>query len=440
MSAAREVAERALAIAKGAAPGAEVVVSTRQRRAQNTRFARNELTTQGDYAETEVQVRVTVGRRHASATANQTDDASLRALAERAATMARLAPEDPEHLAALGPQTYPSPAAAWDDATADVPAAARARRASECVALAEADKLHLAGFEQSAATTRALVASTGLLAEHRATDTSFTCTARTTDGAGSGWAGRASHRASDLDVAALARVAADKAKRSAGARALEPGRYTVILEPAAVAEMLAFLVPAMDARPADEGRSFFAGKLGEKLFADLVTLASDPTSPDAPGAPFDHEGVPLEPVRWIDRGKVENLAYTRYWAQKKAKRATGRHGTFHLNGGSAASTDELLAGVERGLLVTRFWYTRMLDPQAVLLTGLTRDGLFLVENGRVTAPVANFRYNESPVTVLRNTDALTRATARVPGVAGGIWRVPALRTRDFTMASPSAAV
>jgi predicted Zn-dependent protease len=237
----------------------------------------------------------------------------------------------------------------------------------------------------------------------------------------------------------LARTAIEKATRSVGAKPLAPGKYTVILEPQAVYEMMAFLVRAMDQRHADEGRSFFSGKVGQKLFADFVSFKSDPADALTPGAPFDSEGLPLSAHSWISAGRVDKLHVSRYWAKKKGLAATGRHSVYRLSGGQAGSIEDLVKGTKKGLLVTRFWYSRMLEPQTVMVTGLTRDGVFLIEDGKVTSPVANFRYNESPVSVLKNVDAMTHSTSRVIA-SGGVWHVPALRTHEFTMASPSAAV
>ncbi len=212
---------------------------------------------------------------------------------------------------------------------------------------------------------------------------------------------------------------------------------------AAGGELLGFLLDALDARAADEGRSFFSRpgggtKLGHDQFNAAVTLRSDPTSGRTPGSPWDGEGLPLAPVTWIDKGKLTALNYSRYWAKRQGKVPTGNHGTFVLEGGLATQA-ELLEGVKRGVLITRFWYTRWVDPQSVLITGLTRDGVFLVENGEVVAPVNNFRFNESPVTMLNNADALTKETVRVVD-PGRDLRVPSLRTEGFNLASVSEAV
>jgi predicted Zn-dependent protease len=305
------------------------------------------------------------------------------------------------------------------------------------------EKLQVAGFYEHESGLVALASSTGLRAFHPKSEASFTLTARTPDGSGSGWAGAESHRAADLHAEELARVAIDKAVRSQKPRPLAPGHYTVILEPAAVAELLSFLLHSLDARSADEGRSFFAkpgggNRLGEKLFPDLISLRSDPTDKDTPGAPFTEEGLPLKPRSLIDKGVVSSLSYSRYWAQKQGKEPTGRPTVAHLLPGRGKTAD-LYSGVQRGVLITRFWYTRWVDPQSLLITGLTRDGVFLIENGQVTAPVNNFRFNESPVTMLKNADVLTEQTVRAPN-SGMLIRVPALRTHDFNLASVSEAI
>ena len=436
----KDVALRALEIARAAAPkDAEVSVAAANAVEENARFARNEMTTSGRSPAQDVAITIAVGRRHATASSNRTDATSLRALALRAVEMAKLAPEDPEKMPLLSSQSYREVPRAWDDAVAKMSADARAGVIRQAIARADGASVQIAGFFDTHAGERTLATSAGLVATHAGTRASFTVTARTRDGTGSGWAGRESHRSSDLDLDSAPAVAIEKAVRSASPKPLPPGKYTVVLEPQAVGEMLHFLVGQMDARAADEGRSFFAKKLGEKIFADAVSLSSDPSDPLTPAAPFDGEGFPLAPRVWIENGRVKDLYVSRYWAAKTGKAPTGASSVYHLRGGAAASVEELVKGVKRGLLVTRFWYNRMLEPQTILITGLTRDGVFLVEDGKITAPVTNFRYNESPVKVLANVEAMTKATWRVP-LYGGTWRVPALRVPEFTMASTSAAV
>jgi predicted Zn-dependent protease len=434
-----DVAVNVLAVANELAKGVAVRVGVERTRSANVRFAKNEMTTSGEYDEISVSVLAALGKRQAWTSTNQTDTASLKALVERVVSMARLAPEDPETMPLLPPQTYAASAPAYDLKLDAMSPADRAAIATRAIAAGDREKVQIAGFFYRNAYDRVVRSSTGLMAAHRESEAQYTVTARTPDATGSGWAGRETHRASDLDDALLSRTAIDKAVRSASPRALPPGKYTVVLEPQAVAEMMAFLIGSMDLRKADEGRSYFTGKVGKDLFADFVSLRSDPTDPETPSAPYDYEGMPLRPQQWIEQGRAKDLHVSRYWAQKQGVKPTGSHHVYRLSGGQAASVDELVRGTKRGLLVTRFWYNRMLEPQTVMLTGLTRDGLFLIEDGKVTAPLSNFRYNESPVTVLRNVDAMTRATVRTPS-GDGSWHVPALRTHEFTMASPSAAV
>ncbi len=438
------LATRALGIAldvvkKDGQPTAEVKVDVVRRAAANVRFARNEATTSGESDEVTVATWIAIGQRQAATSVNQTDEKSLTSVAARALAMAKLSPQDPEKMPLLPPQTYRPVPSAFDDALATMGPKERAAVVQRAVSRGDEAKVQIAGFFEREAEERVMQNSAGLVARHRETAAHYTVTARTTDGSGSGWGGREAYRASDLEDDLLSSTAIDKASRSAGAKSLPPGKYTVILEPQAVFEMMAFLVGQMDQRSADEGRSFFSGKVGQKLFADFVSLRSDPADSLTPGAPFDGEGLALGSHPWIVDGRVTKLAVSRYWAAKKNLSPTGGQSVFHLSGGKADGIEELVRGTKRGLLITRFWYNRMLEPQSIMVTGLTRDGVFLVEDGKVTGPVANFRYNESPVTVLANADAMTRSTTRAVAY-GGVWHVPAIRTHEFTMASPSAAV
>ena len=433
------IADRVVAIAGEVAKGADVFARVTRNHAANVRFARNSMTTSGEFDETVVGVQISLGQRHAYTTSNQTDAASIQALVQRAAEMARLSPVDPEHMPSLGLQTYAKGPEPFDAALATRGPDERAAIAKRAINEADAKKVQIAGFWEQSDGARAVRSSAGLRAADRESTATYTVTARTTDNTGSGWGGRESHRIADLEDLTIARTAIDKAVRSAQPRAVPPGKYTVILEPQAVAEMMGFLLHQLDSRSADEGRSFFTGKLGKSVFADFVSLKSNPSNPDTPSGAFDAEGFPLRPQTWIDGGVVKELAVSRYWGQKQGTTPTGRHDVFELSGGRAESIEELVAGTKRGLLVTRFWYNRMLEPQSIMLTGLTRDGLYLVEEGKVTAPLTNFRYNESPVTVLKNVEAMTKKTFRAADV-NDKWHVPALRCHDFTMASSSAAV
>ena len=435
---AKRLVDRILTLVQ-ATRGTQALVAVRSTREGNTRFAVNEISTSGDVERLAIELTVQIGQRSATAIVNQQDDHSIDDLVGRTLRMARLAPENPEQVPVLGPQTYVAAKTAADPATAKLTPDVRARAAGAAIAAADAARVGMAGFVHHASHGLALGTSEGLSAYHAWTSCGMSCTARTADGTGSGWAGLGGHRMADLDAAALARVAVDKATSSAQPQKLAPGRYTVILEPAAVASLLGFLIGALGARRADEGRSFFAKKRpGAKLFPDAITLRSDPADAALGASPFDDEGFPLAPTSWIDKGTLTALTYNRFWAQKQGKPATGQPTGWTLDGGTA-TRDELIKGVQRGVLITRFWYLRALDPQAILVTGLTRDGVYLIENGRIAHPVNNFRFNESPVQMLAGCDALG-ATAIPSGGEGSGVRTPILRTHEFNLASISEAV
>ncbi|HET7505257.1 MAG TPA: TldD/PmbA family protein [Kofleriaceae bacterium] len=446
---AKRLADRILALVH-ATKGADAIVTVRSSRDGNTRFANNEISTSGDVERMSVALTVQFGQRSAQATVNQQDDRSIEDLVGRVLRMARLSPENPEDLPPLGRQSYTPARNAADPATTKLTPDARAKAASAAIAAADAAKVVMAGFVRHGTQNLTIASSAGLSAYHEWTTCGMSCTARTPDGTGSGWAGAGGNRMAQLDAQALAKIAVDKAVTSVKPQRLEPGRYTVILEPAAVASLLAFFTGSLDARRADEGRSFFSKhRPGEKLFPETITLRSDPTDAGLGSAPFDLEGFPLTVTRWVDKGVLTGLPYSRFWAKKEGKQPTGRLGGFGPGGGGSsvgwvldggtASRDELMKGIDRGVLITRFWYLRALDPQTILATGLTRDGTFLIENGRIAHPVNNFRFNESPVQMLARCDGL--GTTEIPsGVEGGSVRVPAVRTHEFNLASISEAV
>jgi predicted Zn-dependent protease len=225
--------------------------------------------------------------------------------------------------------------------------------------------------------------------------------------------------------------------------------YTVVLEPQAVASLIPLLGGAFNGRSADEGRSPFSKrgggtKVGERIADERVTLYSDPTDSDLLMAPFDNEGFPLVRRAWIENGVLRNLTYSRFWAQKQGVEPTGGGGGGFGGGGfpgglkmagGTKSLDELIAGTQRGILITRLWYIRSLDTRTVMLTGLTRDGTFLIENGRVARSLKNFRWNESPLFMLNKIDEIGRAE---PTAAGQV--MPSLKVRDFNFTSLSDAV
>jgi predicted Zn-dependent protease len=382
-------------------------------------------------------VRSSFGRRSGVATVNELDDASLLAAVRRSEELARLSPEDPEHMPPLGPQEYVE-SVAWFDATAGITAEQRAEAALHGIRPSRERELVAAGFLEHRAGFSAILNSAGLFAYHRSTGVDFSATVRTADETGSGWVTRDVNDLARLDTAAASQVAIEKAVRSREPREAAPGRYTVILEPAAVRGLLQPMIGAFDARQADEGRSFLAKpgggtRVGERIVGPQVTLFSDPGHPEVPASPWADDGRPRRRTVWIENGVVRNLHTPRYWAARTEREDIPPPANTVMEGGEA-TVEELVAGTERGILVTRFWYIRSVDPQTLLNTGLTRDGTFLVEGGRIAYPIKNLRFNESPVAMLSQIEALGRQER----VGGSL--VPALKVRDFTFTSLSDAV
>jgi predicted Zn-dependent protease len=408
------------------------------------RFAANQMSTSGGVVNSQVAIQSTFGKKHAVAVTNDLSDESLRRTVEQSEALARLSPDDPENMPGLGPQTY-LPVNAYFDSTANLSPAERARAALTALEPArKAGDLKAAGFMIVNADASALGNSKGLFAYHRETTANYTLTVRTDDGTGSGWAGAEHPDWRKLDFPALAAHAINKAQLSRNPVAIEPGRYTVILEPQAVGDLVQLMGFALAARAADEGRSAFAkqgggNKIGEKIVDSRVTVYSDPQDPELLAQPFDGSGLPLQRQVWIENGVLKQLFYSRFWAQKQGKQPTGFPTSFKMAGGNT-SLEEMIKSTPRGILVTRLWYLRPVDPRTILFTGLTRDGTFLIENGKVSKAIKNFRFNESPLFLLSNLEAMSPAV-RIGGTEqGGPIVVPAIKAKDFNFTSLSDAV
>jgi predicted Zn-dependent protease len=404
----------------------------------NLRTARNAVSTSGMNEDHVVSVRAMFGRRSASASANQLDDATLKRTVRAAEELARLAPEDPEWVAPLGPQPYVSVPAAWSDATARLSPGERARLSAPGISVAKQRGCLAASYIEDTRSVQAQLSSTGRFGYHRSTRVDYSVTMRTEDASGSGSAAIDQNDVARLDTAGAARIAAEKAVASRERRELSPGTYPVILEPRGAAALLELLTSALDARAADEGRSAFSRpgggtRIGERLLSESVTLRSDPADADLPGSPWASDGRPHGEQVWIERGTLRALHGSRYWAEKSGASLPPAPSRYLMDGGSG-TLEELIRGTERAVLVTHLWYIRSVDPRTLLYTGLTRDGTFLVEDGRIVHAVNNFRFNESPIAMLQDVQALS-APVRADGAM-----VPAMRLGKFNFTSVSDAV
>ena len=411
-----------------------------------TRFANNEITQNVAESRHVVSVRVADGKRSGRATGNDLSDAGLSRLLARAGEAARIAPESESALPLLGPQRYRE-VDAVDQNTATLGADARAREVGRAVARTLAEGLDGAGiYETGHGTigdygelgTLAIANTAGLFAYHDETTATFSISALR--GTESGWARADSHAASDIDGDALAALAVEKALRARAPIAWEPGRYDVVLEPAAVSDLLQEMnYLSFGALALQEGRSFLTGAIGKQVLGESITIRDDPYHPLHRGSPFDGEGVPTVPVTIIERGVARGPVHDRSSAAKVGEESTG-HGLAYPNTigpmarnllleGGEATLDELVAGVERGLLVTRVWYTNVVEPKSVTVTGMTRDGLFAIEKGRIRHGIKNFRFNQGVVAMLQQVDGMTAP------VRAGATVCPALRVRGFNMSS-----
>jgi len=409
----------------------------------NVRYALNSVSTSGIINNADLAVQVAFGKRIGTATINEFDDASLEKVVRRAEELARLAPENPEFMPAIDKQTY-KPSDTFVEKTAAITPEYRATVAADCIEPCRKDKLVAAGFFSDSARFTAIANSKGNFGFQKSTNVDFTCTVRTDDGRGSGWVARNLGDVSKFDAKSDIKTAIQKAKGSVDAKALEPGKYTVILEPAASAGLISFMMFGFDARQADEGRSFLSkkgggNKIGEKVFDERVNLYADPWDGQSAVVPWDEDGLPREKTPIVTKGVVEYLQYSRYWAQKQGKKAIGQPGNIIMIGGDK-STADLIKGTKKGVLVTRTWYIRMVDPQTVLLTGLTRDGTFYIENGEIKYPIKNFRFNESPVIMLNNVEEFGKPVRVADDESPFIMMIPPMKLREFTFSSLSDAV
>ena len=410
----------------------------------NIRFAANRVSTSGGVANSQLVVQSGYGARHAIVTTGDFSPEGIERAVRQSEAIAKLVPEDPENMPLLPPQTY-SEVDAYFDSTAHLSPAERAAAAHTAIdASRAAGDLAAAGFIVAGSNFNAIASNTGLYAYHASTSANYQLTVRTDDGTGSGWAGADHPDWKQIDFKAVSDRAIAKARRSRNPVAVEPGRYTVILEPQAVADLVQLLAFALDARSADEGRSAFSKqgggtRIGEKIVDSKVTLYSDPADAQLLGQPWNGEGLPLQREVWIENGTLKQLAYSRFWAQKKNARPNGGLGAVKMAGGDATA-EQMIASTERGILVTRLWYLRQVDPRTELYTGLTRDGTSLIEQGKVTKAVKNLRFNESPLFMLNNLEMVGRPE-RVAGTeAGGNVVFPTLKVRDFNFTSLSDAV
>jgi len=413
------------------------------------RFAANQFTTCGVRENLSVGVTVWAGKKRGAASTNEVDDVSLRKVVAEAEQIASVSPVDREYLPSVSPQTY-QPVDAYAAATAQYPAASRARLVHDVIGQCEKQRVTGAGFFQARGTGAAAATKHGNFSYERSSLTSLSLTARTPDGTGSGYFLRNHYDITRLDTARVARESIGKAHTSREPRTLDAGTYTVVLEPQAVADLLGFFRFAFDARSADEGRSPFSApggktKAGEKIFDERISIYSDPWNKELPGSQGVQGGLPAQRVHLVRNGVLETLVYSRFWAQQKGKEPTpGPVNAILESSEPPASVEEMVRDTKKGLLVGRFWYIRPVDIRTLLITGLTRDGVWYIEDGKIQYSVRNFRFNQSILQLLApgNVERIG-APERVgssEAQGGDSSLLPALKVKQFNFTSQSEAV
>ncbi len=416
--------------------GEHTFVAMQDTHGGTTRFANNQIVQNVNSRRVSLSVSVAFGRRHGTASTTDLTAGSVQNTLRRAEQIARVAPPDPEYLAPIPRQEYPALATS----RADTEVAGPARRLAEArtvIELCQAERLTAAGIVSSSLATVGLAADTGLLAYEERTAARFSITTIAEDS--TAWAA-AAHRAIDqLGVRERTRVAIKKAKQSANPKELPPGRYTVILEPASVGGLMSRIIWALDAKSYYKQTSPFRGKLGHRIMDSRLTLRNRPEHPALLGCGFNGEGLPATEMAWIESGVLQQLDYDRYTAQEHHVSPTPALDAPYLDGagrGGLATdrVEELIEGTERGILVTNFWYIRSVNPTDLTLTGMTRDGTFLIEDGQIKTAVRNFRFHESPLRALNNLEAFTIPREAVAEESGKML-VPALKIRDFNFSS-----
>jgi predicted Zn-dependent protease len=402
-----------------------------------TRFANNAIHQNVAERSAQLSVRVQMDGRTARATTNRLNDASIRQVVEESVALTKLQEPDPAMLP-MAEAAAASPLERWDAGTASASPEDRAHAVAEAIALVEAAGQTAAGIYSTGEAVTAILNSRGVCAYYPETMANFSITAMAADS--SGWAKGSACQCGDLDCAGMARAARDKAAGSRAPVELPPGAYTVILEPAAVLDLVGQMFGDFSATAVADGRSFLCDRIGQKLFGENITIYDDAWHALQAGAPFDGEGLPRRRLTLVDRGVVREVAYCRQAAHAAGVEPTG-HGfplpnefgeapmNIVLAGGKTALED-MIASTERGILVTRLWYIREVDPYEKIMTGMTRDGTFLIESGRVVGGVRNFRFNQGLPEMLSNVEVLSPAV-RASGEEAFDMVAPGMKVRGF---------
>jgi predicted Zn-dependent protease len=424
----------------------DMEVSVESESYAHLRFAANGFTTCGKREDRSASVTVWIAGKRGSASAHDLNPDSLRHAVEQAEHLAKISPEDKEYVPSLGPQTY-RPVSGYAEATVNLALPERAKLIDFIIRDCEKHGIIGAGFHQASGSASGFATRHGNFHFHRSSLAALSVSARTPDGGSSGYFLRNHFDIARLDTSRVAQQAIQKTLTARNPRTLEPGVYPVILEAQAADDLIRL---SFDARSADEGRSPYSlpegkTKLGEKIMDERLGFYSDPWHPELPGSSAAQAGLPAQKIHFVRHGVLQTLHYSRYWAKEKGKAPTpGPVNSILESSTPPVTLEAMIASMERGLLVSRFWYIRSVDPRTALFTGLTRDGLWYIENGKIQYPVRNFRFNQSVLQLLApgNVELIGKSERVSSSESQGrnASLTPALKVKEFHFSSLSDAV
>jgi predicted Zn-dependent protease len=409
----------------------------------NLRFALNSISTNGFIDGLSLSIDSNVGNKTGSVRINKINDESIIEAIRKSESIADVSPENMEFMPPLSPQEY-SEAINYSSATEAITEEERADKLAYIMNESAGQSLQSSGYLEDEVDFTAVMNSNGLFAYNKGSMASFSSTVRT-QSSGSSRVQNQFVDVSQLDTRRLSEKVLNRAVLSENPGEIPPGKYTVILEPAAAADLIGYSTFFMDARSADEGRSYFSkkdggNKIGERVAGRRVTIYSDPVDSNAPVTPFTGDGHPIHKTMWIENGVLKNLSRNRFWAVKSGSKVVPGPSNIIMPG-TDKSLEQLIAETDYAILITRFWYIRTVDPQSMLLTGLTRDGLFEVVDGQIKRAVKNFRFNESPMNVLNNILEIGQSENAVGSETENTQIfVPSLKVENFNFSSLSDAI
>ena len=401
-----------------------------------SRFSENQITQNLNRTQVKITITSYYHRQSASAATTELDPTAIRETLTRSQELAKVAPEDPEWVGLLPPQTYESRSPAYDENTADFSPLQRGEMIQQVSETCRQEGVSGSGTLSTRLRLQAIGNSEGVRLCERGTNANFSLTARVETG--SSWHQRSAISVKDLPISEITKKVINRAIACQNPREIQPGCYPVIFDAAAFADILPWIVWNLDARAADEGRSFMSSpeggnRLGESLFSPNVEVWRDAGHPLLQMGTFFGDGLANTRLPLIQQGKVENLSYSRYWAQQQGTSPTGAFYPIVMTGGEK-SLEDLIAETEQGILVSRAWYVRYVNPRTLEVTGMTRDGTFWIENGEIAYPIKNLRFNQNLPEMLKEVESLSEAQ-RFEGTV-----VPGVRVKGFNFSSVTDSI